>query len=58
MLLKYFKGKRNLELTLIDDQVVLKTWYLNASLAVHEDCKRYTVTLMTFGHGGHKFLIN
>ena len=49
--MKYLKGTRNLELTLTGDQVSSIIWYINASFALHRNCKGHTWGLMTFGHG-------
>ena len=49
--LKYLKGTMSLGLTLTVDDIGLITWFVDASYAVHADCKGHTGAIMIFGKG-------
>jgi hypothetical protein len=49
--LKYLKGTRGLKLTLsVNDMSIIK-WWVDASYAVHEDCRGRTGAMMSLGEG-------
>ena len=49
--IKYLNGTRNLELRMSVDNIGSIKWYVDASYAIHDDCKGHTGALMTFGKG-------
>ena len=49
--LKYLWGTQNLKLTLSIDKVGIMIWYVDASYAVHHDCKGHSGGLLTMGKG-------
>ena len=49
--LKYLKGTMYLGLTFFVNDIGLVTWFVDASYAVHADCKAHTGAMMTFGKG-------
>jgi hypothetical protein len=50
-ILKYLHGTRYLVLTLPADSISNIIWYIGASHQTHHDCKGYTGSILTFGHG-------
>ena len=49
--LQYLKGTRNLKLTLKVTDLSTIRWWVDASYAVHADCKGHTGAMMTLGEG-------
>ena len=47
----YLKCTRSLKLTLSADDLSVISWFIDASYAVHEDCKGHTGAAMTLGKG-------
>jgi hypothetical protein len=50
-LMKYLNGTRELKLTLSADNLHCIKWYVDASFAVHPDCKSHTGATMSYGDG-------
>lgn len=48
---RYLKGTRGLKLTLRTDNIGFIKWWIDASYAVHEDCKGQTGAMMSMGEG-------
>jgi hypothetical protein len=49
--MKYLNGTKEENLTLSADDLRVVKWYVDASFAVHPDCKNYTGAMMTLGKG-------
>ena len=49
--LRYLKGTTNMKLTLSADNLSIVKWWVDASHAVHDDCKSHTGASMTLGKG-------
>ena len=49
--IKYLKGTISLKLNLIEDDLYIIKWYVDASYAIHDDCKGHTGVLMSMGGG-------
>ena len=47
--LKYLKGTKHLKLTITADNINVIRWYVDASHAVHGDCRGHTGAMMTLG---------
>ena len=50
-LLKYLRGDISLKLTLTADDLSIINWYVDASDAIHDDCKGHTGAMMSMGGG-------
>jgi hypothetical protein len=49
--LQYIKGTINMPLVLSADSMTLPKWWIDASYAVHPDCKGQTGAMVSFGNG-------
>ena len=49
--MKYLNGTRNLKLIFFVDNLGIIRWFVDASYAVHDDCKGYTGSMMTMELG-------
>ena len=50
-ILNYLKGNVSLKLTLKEDDLSIIKWYMDASYAIHDDCKGHTGAIMSMGGG-------
>ena len=49
--LQYLNGTKELSLNLSAENLEIVYWYINASYAMHEDCKGHTGTMMNMNRG-------
>ena len=49
--IKYLNGTKNLKLMLSADNVGIVNWFVDASYAIHNDCKGHTGAMLTLGSG-------
>ena len=50
-ILRYLKGTKNMKLTLSADNLSVVKWWVDASHAMHDDCKSHTGASMLLGKG-------
>ena len=50
-MIKYLNGTKYLKLTLSIVNVGILKWYIDASYAIHGDCRGHTGALLTMGKG-------
>ena len=49
--IKYLNGTTNLKLKLLADNLRIIRWFVDASYAIHDNCKGHTGSMMTMGSG-------
>ena len=48
---KYLNGTKNFKLMLSADNLCIVKWFVDASHAIHNDCKGHTGAMLTLGSG-------